>query len=746
MIPQDEQSKPGKKEQIPKKEEGEDYVPFSVILGRDLIFIDWTIQFGGQLLGLLVGAILGFLVGVNVFKELFSGSGTINATVYLVFQVGIGLAVIGLSIYYIQKLGIRINHPKKISSNKLNITKIAFFGISSILGIAYLYGGHLAPAAHKIAGILPPENGNGENGGNGGENGGGTVDFNTTNEYIILLVTIMITTAIFALLYAGIVYSMNIKVRTKVGVAVGSAVILLTFYLLSQFSISEYLLKAFTEKSYSLILVFLTDFLYYLLVALITILVYHQSRRIELSILVLFLGFTFGYGSPSNIILQIIALKWGFPNFSDNITTISDVLARTLEGLEYAGLFGMIIYPIIFYKDTIKFGKNFWDTAKKQGLVLLAFTLVVAVIEILIQFISQYLGIFLFLIIFIVLVGLVNALITSKYGKQSYTALLTSMSQATLQMSESVVPSLEKQVKLLERKTKRRDIIKTILGTALPVVFYFLIMYVTTAITSQTSIGESIFLFTALPISIGIISFATTFFFVQDPLIKGHFSYPLKALGLIGSIIYFIFACYNLVYNNIGVYPIITIFFIPLIIIPIFTKKKIGTLLLSIAGENKPRALRELIKRKDLDLDHFEKNFHKSPAIFKIYLALILTKRGEKTSTIQNAVSMITSSFPIERAAGALVLLYMNDNETLERIVKLLENDIDPRVRDSIAYGLRYFEDLPEEIYKRIIDSQHYEDDSKVLETLKQTISILDQSFHKTEEEEHLKEEYLEEI
>ncbi len=742
MIPQEKESNPENKEQITKKEDSEDYVPFSVILGRDLIFIDWTIQFGGQLLGLLVGAILGFLVGVNIFKELFSASGTISATVYLVFQVGIGLAVIGLSIYYIQKLGIRINHPKKISSNKVNITKIAFFGISFILGIAYLYGGHIAPAAHKIAGTLPPENGNS---GNGGENGGGTVDFNTTNEYIILLVTIMITTAIFALLYAGIVYSINIKVKTKEGVAIGSAVILLTFYLLSQFSISEYLLKAFTEKSYSLILVFLTDFLYYLLVALITILVYHQSRRIELSIIVLFLGFTFGYGSPTNIILQIIALKWGFPNFSDNITTISDVLARTLEGLEYAGLFGMIIYPIIFYKDTIKFGKKFWDTTKKQGLVLLVFTLVVAVIEILIQFISQYLGIFLFLIIFIVLVGLVNALITSKYGKQSYTALLTSMSQATLQMSESVVPSLEKQVKLLERKTKRRAIIKITSGTTLPVVFYFLIIYVTTAITSQTTIGESIFLFTALPISIAIISFATTFFFVRDPLIKGHFSYPLKALGLIGAIIYFIYACYNLVYNNIGVYPVITIFFIPLIIIPIFTKKKVGSLLLSIAGENKPRALQELINRKDLDLNQFERSFHKSPAIFKIYLALILTKRGEKTSTIQNAISMLTSNFPIERAAGALVLLYLNDNETLERVVKLLENDIDPRVRDSIAYGLRYFKDLPEEIYKRIIDSQHYEDDSKVLETLKQTISILDQSFHKTEEE-HLKEEYLEEI
>ena len=103
---------------------------------------------------------------------------------------------------------------------------------------------------------------------------------------------------------------------------------------------------------------------------------------------------------------------------------------------------------------------------------------------------------------------------------------------------------------------------------------------------------------------------------------------------------------------------------------------------------------------------------------------------------------MLTSSFPLERATGALCLLYLNDEETVERIINILENDVDPRVRDAIAYGLRYYEELPEEIYKRVIDSQHYEDDAKVLETIKQTLSILDERFSpEMKEEEVLLEE-----
>ncbi|MHA2308054.1 MAG: HEAT repeat domain-containing protein [Candidatus Heimdallarchaeaceae archaeon] len=687
----------------------EEYTPFSVILGRDLIFMDWTVQFGGQLLGIIVGGLLGFLFGVNVFKSLFSSTEAIPAKAYIVFQLGIGLAVLGLSLFFIYRMGIKINAPRKISGNKINVIKIAFFGFSFIFGMSYLYNNHLSPAVNRIAGIQTPIENGGSNGENGGTSEAGTVDFRTTNEYIILLMVIFLSAAIFALLYAGIIYSINNKVKTIPGAAIGSATILLMFYLLSQFSFSQYLLGAFQDGNYSLILVFLTDLFYYLMVSLVTILVYHASRRIELSILVLFFGFMFGYGESYNIVIQIITLKWGFPNLTDNITTNSDIVARTLQGLELAGLFGMIIYPIFFYKDTVKFAKGFWRTAKKQGLALLLFALVVFIIELLVQWVSQILGIFLFLIVFIVLIGLINRIISSRYGKQSYRALLTAMTQATLQMSEAIIPETDKQIRFLEENQKRRQRLLITLGTWIPLVIYFLVMYVTTAITSQTTTGTIVFLVTALPLSIGFISF-------------------------------------GLVYNEPGYYPLIAILFTPLIILPLITKRKMGTLLLTISGENKPKALRELIQRKDLDFKQLEENFFQSPALFRIWLALILTKRGEKAKTVQNLMSMLTSGFPLERAASALCLLYLNDEETMERIVKVLENDNDPRVRDAIAYGVRFYQDISEETYKRIIDSQHYEDDAKVLETLKQTISILDLRFSGTEEEVGEEEVDLEEI
>ena len=183
-----------------------------------------------------------------------------------------------------------------------------------------------------------------------------------------------------------------------------------------------------------------------------------------------------------------------------------------------------------------------------------------------------------------------------------------------------------------------------------------------------------------------------------------------------------------------------------MIVLPLITKRKLGTLLLTISGEKKTKALRELIQRKDLDFKKLEDNLYQSPALFRIWLALILTKRGEKIATIQNLMSMLLSGFPLERATGALCLLYLNNEETVERIVKILENDNDPRVRDAIAYGVRFYQDISEETYKRIIDSQHYEDDAKVLDTLKQTISILDLRFSGTEEEVGEEEVDLEEI
>ncbi|MCG3225689.1 MAG: HEAT repeat domain-containing protein [Candidatus Heimdallarchaeota archaeon] len=739
-------SQPKKDSKIKIADGEEEYTPFSVILGRDLIFMDWTVQFGGQLLGIIVGGLLGFLFGVNVFKSLFSSTEAIPAKAYIVFQLGIGLAVLGLSLFFIYRMGIKINAPRKISGNKINVIKIAFFGFSFIFGMSYLYNNHLSPAVNRIAGIQTPIENGGSNGENGGTSEAGTVDFRTTNEYIILLMVIFLSAAIFALLYAGIIYSINNKVKTIPGAAIGSATILLMFYLLSQASFGQYLLGAFQDGNYSLILVFLTDLFYYLMVSLVTILVYHASRRIELSILVLFFGFMFGYGESYNIVIQIITLKWGFPNLTDNITTNSDIVARTLQGLELAGLFGMIIYPIFFYKDTVKFAKGFWRTAKKQGLALLLFALVVFIIELLVQWVSQLLGIFLFLIVFIVLIGLINRIISSRYGKQSYRALLTAMTQATLQMSEAIIPETDKQIRFLEENQKRRQRLLITLGTWIPLVIYFLVMYVTTAITSQTTTGTIVFLVTALPLSIGFISFAVSFYLVKDPLIKNHFNYPIKAVGFTGGIVYFFYSFYGLVYNEPGYYPLIAILFTPLIILPLITKRKMGTLLLTISGENKPKALRELIQRKDLDFKQLEENFFQSPALFRIWLALILTKRGEKATTVQNLMSMLTSGFPLERAAGALCLLYLNDEETMERIVKVLENDNDPRVRDAIAHGVRFYQDISEETYKRIIDSQHYEDDAKVLETLKQTISILDLRFSGTEEEVGEEEVDLEEI
>lgn len=717
------------------------YESFSVILGRDLIFMDWTIQFGGQLLGILLGALVGFLVGANLFKDLFGASESINPNSYISLYVGTLLAVVGLSVYYIMKLGIRINAPKKIAKNKFNIAKVAFFGLSFVFGLSYLYNTFLEPAVNKIAGIVNPldPNGNGDPG-----NGGGGVDWQSTNQYIILIASILAVAAVFALLYSGIMYSMNKKVGTIDGVAIVTTSTLLMFYLLSQFSMPQYLIEAFQTKSYSLLLPLLNDILYYSLIAFVTIMVYHLSRRIELSIIILFLGFAFGY-ETTNIVEFLIILKWDFPEKS----YISATLIKTLQGLQYAGLAGMIAYPLVFYRDTAAFFKKAYVTIRNQGLVLIGFFIVILVIEVILQFVFTYLGILFSLIIFIVLVGLVNSLITKKYGKQSFTGLLSTMTQATLQMSESVIPTLKKQTKFLEEKSVRRRLTAVILGTTIPLALYFGTMYLTTAITGQTVIGTTVFLYTAVPISIGFIAFSLSYLWVKNPIIRSNFNYqyPLKIAGLIGGIFYFFYAVNGLIYNRVGLYPLIALFYVPIVLIAVFRKDKLGTLLLSLAGDNKDTALKELLLRRDLDIPSLDEKFYKSPPYLKTWLALILTKRGEKAQTSQNLMSMLSSNFPLERATGALCILYLNDKETMERVIKILESDSDPRVRDAIAYGIRYFDDIPEEIYKRIIDSQHYEDDAKVLETLKETISSLDIRFSAEEQEEEVElEEYFEEI
>ncbi len=729
----------GIKETEPEEEKFES---FSIILARDLIFMDWTVQFGGQLLGILLAILLGFIVGTNVFSDLFGQSENINPLSYILIYVGTMIAVVGLCVYYFIKLGIKINSPKKIAGNKLNILKIAFFGFSFILGLSFLYNSYLQPAANKIAGIIN------RNDPNPNPSDPSTpvvqIDWKATNEYIFLLGAIILSTAIFALLYAGIMYSINKKVNTLDGVAVAAAVILLMFYLLSQFSIPQYLIPAFQEKSFSLLLPFLTDLFYYLIVSLVTILVYHLSRRIELTIIILFLGFGFGY-ETSNIFEFLIILKWGFPKDSYISSTLIDIM----KNLQIAGLFGMGLYPIIFYRDTISFAKKTWKTFKKQGVAILLFFIAIMLIEVILQFIFQFLGIIFSLIIFIVLVGLVNSLITKRYGAQSYTSLMKTMTQATLQMTDPIVPTLRKQSSFLEKKLLRKRILILTLSTGIPVIIYFVLMYLATAITSQTLTGTSIFLFTAVPISIGVIAFAISFFYVKNPIPRGRFKYqyPLKVVGLIGGIIYFFVAINNLVYNNVGYYPLIAIFFIPMIIIPLFQRDNLGTLILTLAGDNTDTALKELVLRKDLDISKIEENLKRSPEFIRIWLALVLTKRNESVQTNLNLVSMLDSNFSFERATAAMCLLYLKDQETLERLVSILENDRDPKVRDSIAYGIRYVDNLPEHIYKRIIDSQHYEDDSRVLETIKKTLVELDMKFASEEEEEEIElEEYFEEI
>ncbi|MHA1200655.1 MAG: HEAT repeat domain-containing protein, partial [Candidatus Heimdallarchaeaceae archaeon] len=419
---------------------------------------------------------------------------------------------------------------------------------------------------------------------------------------------------------------------------------------------------------------------------------------------------------------------------------ISSTLIDIMKNLQIAGLFGMGLYPIIFYRDTVSFAKKAWKTLRKQGVALLLFFIGIMLIEIIMQFIFQFLGIIFSLIIFIVLVVLVNSLITKRYGAQSYTGLLKSMTQATLQMTDPVVPTLRKQSSFLEKKYRRRRITIFALSIGIPVIIYFILMYLATAITSQTSAGTAIFLYTAVPISIGVIAFAIAFFFVKNPIPRGRFKYqyPLKVVGLIGGVIYFFVAINNLVYNTVGYYPLIAAFFIPLIILPNLRRDNLGSLVLSLAGDNTDTAIKQLILRRDLDMSKIEESFNQSPEFIRVWLALVLTKRNESVQNNLNLISMLDSNFPIERATAAMCLLYLNKEETLERLVNILENDRNPRVRDSIAYSIRYFENLPEDVYKRVIDSQHYEDDSQVLETIKKTLSELDMKFAKKEEEEEI--------
>ncbi|MHA1304225.1 MAG: hypothetical protein ACTSQE_01590 [Candidatus Heimdallarchaeaceae archaeon] len=781
-------------------ETNDNYTKFSVILGRDLIFIDWTVNFGGQILGLILGMILGFIFGAKM-GTLFDPTTPVDVGAYIALQAGILLCIVGLTLYYTSRLGIKLNSPKKIANNKILLLKTCMFAFTAIFGIVYLFNNHIFPYIYaNFSTIKPPEPGDTGTGGDGSE--GNIVDIPTTNHYILLITLIVLVVALFAILYAGVFYSFNKKANTMTGVAIIVSTLMLTLTLLSQ---NRSIQKLIDGE----VMAFLTDFLYFFLVAIITLLTYHMSRRIELSVVILFIGFAFGFGAPSNVVAQIIALKWGFPNLADGVNSTADVITQTITIIEYVGLFGLVVYPIIFYKDTIAFLKEFtriyklplyilkfivtivllpwiiiknlgairtfwielWlvfkkdgeksayfsilgdrigqqlskffkDITSSEGFAVTLFTIVILVIELAIVFLYNILGIFLYFLAFIILVGVLNKIITSRYGSISYTALFTSMTKSALQMSAPLIPSIEQQEEFFEYKPKKVQKLYISLGTTIPVIAYYLIAYTTTAITTETPFRDAFFLLSAVPISIGIISFSTSYFYVKKPIMKEIYSYPLRIVSIIGAIIYFGIAINRLIYNTVGSFPLFLLFFLPLIYLTIRTKRSLSELLLLLAGEKRNQALNELILRKELNTERLKESLYDAPPFLRFWIILVFLKREEHEIKDQLAL-MLKSEYYYDRIIASLAFLYSNDQENIQQIIYMLENDPDVKVREAIAYGLRYFKEINDEDYKRILDAQHYEDNSKVLEKLRETIAILDQRFAKEEEEEEILEELI---
>ncbi len=760
-----------------------DYTKFSVILGRDLIFLDWTVNFGGQILGLIVGLLLGAIFGAKV-KSLFDPDVPVDASAYMALEIGTLLCVLGLTLYYSSKLGISINKEKKVEHKTLNILKISAFAISAVFSIIYLFNGHLFPYVYSH--YSSPSNN-----GNNSSQSGNTVDFKTTNQYILLLIVIVLVAAFYAILYAGVFYSFNIKVKVMTGVAIIISSVMMTFTLLS---LNQSYQKLFNGEIAAL----LTDFFYFLLISLVAVLTYHLSGRVELSIIVVFIGFAFGFGAPSNAILQIIALKWGFPNLNNGINSIADKLAFSIQILEYAGMLGLLGYLIIFYKDTLKaikelikiyklpkyfillllliltlpwkmgkalyhfiqtkennkfkkisedakkFFKNFVkEVSSSEGTSISIYAAILITIEIAISYLTRIFGILLYFLAFIALVGFVNKAITSKYGSMSYTALFQAMKKTSLELSSPLIPEIKDQAKALENKTYRNQFFAISLWTVIPTLIYYLVIYITTAITSATPLGKAIFLLVVTPLSVALMSFSLGYFFVKKPIIKEMFAYPIKVVSIIAGVVYYLIALSKLVNNEIGPYPIFSLFFILLIFVTIKSRKSFGELIFLFASEDRNRIINELIIRKDIDSDEIFKSFIESPSFLKFWLLVPLVKRGVKG--IESELSLLLKSeFGYLRSMAALSLLYLQDQTSLDYLVKALENDSDENFRLAIAYGLRYCKNIPEEMYKRIIEAQHYEDNSIVLEKLKETISILDEGYSKKVKENE--EEYMEEI
>ena len=178
-----------------------------------------------------------------------------------------------------------------------------------------------------------------------------------------------------------------------------------------------------------------------------------------------------------------------------------------------------------------------------------------------------------------------------------------------------------------------------------------------------------------------------------------------------------------------------------MIYIPIKAKKSFADLLFYLAGENQNKALKELSLREDIDYKVVSDNLYAAPSFLKIWLALLLTKR--LGADAEDSLSpMIISEFPAQRITATICLLYLQKSDYYERFIKILEDDDNPDVRKAVAYGFRYATNLSSELYGRLIDAQHYEENPDVLAALKDTVAHLDEYFAKNEE----KREELEEI
>ncbi len=713
-----------------KKEES--FVPLDIILSRDLIFMEWGVRFGSQILGLILGIVLGYIFGINMWMGMTGESEALKT--YAIIEIAIGLCFIGFSIYYTQKMGVKINFKKDLAHNKLYILKILLFSLSWILGLSFIYNSYVAPWATKVSGADDSQTGN------GGENADFEIDLGSTNDFLLYVFAIFIVVALTAILYAGLLYGINKKIKTQNGVAVLLPTILLTFLFLSPPLLpSAFLDYLFTEK----FPIFFMQLIFFFLLAFIAMLSYHLSGRIEIAIITTFLAFSLNYGSPSTLLNAAIIIKWGFPNYSDGVTTIQDVIFRTIDYSQIVGLFGMIVFPIIFYQDTINFGKRALETVKKQLLPITVFFIANFVIEIIISFLANLLSFFFYLIAFIIIVSVVNSIISSKYGKKSYTALLQTLESA-VKINEPLIPSFDKRIELLETNESKKEKTFLILNTLLSVVVYFVLVYITTAITNQNSLWEVLFFIFILPLAIAFSSFATTFFFKRDPLIKNYYSYPVKAVSIASLIVFYIVSFNRLVYTNVGLFPLFALFFGVLIYIPIKTRKSIGELILYLASEERARTIKKLDMKEKKELNLVEEKLYETPIFLQSILVILLSKKGSSAELLTVLDTLLKSSFETNRAIASLCLLYLNNQESRDRLIDLLENDKENQVRESIAYGFRYTKHrLDEELFKRLIDSQHYEENPQVLETLKETIGILEQRFARNKEEKELEEIFI---